>query len=134
MLLIHVFRKKILIIKFLHSHWSVWILINWNFDNKSRFQWFFVSVKSTIRQLERQITLKNHVDTKEHSTKESFPEVDGPWQNLPRNASQFSKKVMIKYKEQTNKIVSQFRPPHVNVTIKHIGRWGFNYPVIYGPN
>ncbi|KAL5257342.1 hypothetical protein ACHWQZ_G012315 [Mnemiopsis leidyi] len=80
-------------------------------------------LKSKLRQLERQISLKNHVDSKEHSTKESFPDVDGPWQNLPRNASQFSKKVMIKYKEQTNKIVSTFRPPHVSVNIKHIGRF-----------
>ena len=82
----------------------------------------YTPVKSKLRQLERQISLKNHVDSKEHSTKESFPDVDGPWQNLPRNASQFSKKVMIKYKEQTNKIVSTFRPPHVSVNIKHIGR------------
>ena len=81
-----------------------------------------VSVKSKLRQLERQISMKNHVDTKDHASKESFPDVDGPWQNLPRNASQFSKKVMIKYKEQTNKIVSSFRPPHVTVNIKHIGR------------
>lgn len=80
-------------------------------------------LKSKLRQLERQISMKNHVDTKDHASKESFPDVDGPWQNLPRNASQFSKKVMIKYKEQTNKIVSSFRPPHVTVNIKHIGRF-----------
>ena len=79
-------------------------------------------MKAKLRQLEGQMSLRNHVETKEQANKDGNPDVDGPWQNLPRNASQFSKKVMIKYKEQTNKIVSSFRPPHVSVNIKHVGR------------
>ena len=79
-------------------------------------------MKAKLRQLERQTNVKNHIDPKDYKEAKDF-EVDGPWQNLPRNASQFSKKVMIKYKEQTNKIVSSFRPAHVSVSIKHISRF-----------
>ena len=84
-----------------------------------------LSVKAKLRQMERQ--LKYHDDQSKQqegiSNIHTF-ELDGAWQHLRKNPSQFSKKVMIKYKEQTNKIVSSFRPVNLPpVNIKLVNRY-----------
>ena len=84
-------------------------------------------LRAQLRQLERQLNVKNEGadakdDVKDYS-RDQIAELDGTWQSLPKNAQQFSKKVMSKYKEQTNKIVSSFRPPHISVNIKLLHRY-----------
>lgn len=96
---------------------------------KKRLDSLFGQIETEFAEVyQENVLLKARLGQLENQSGSNFPmrdgvDMDGAWNNLPRNASQFSRKVMTKYKEHTNKIVSSFKAPHVSLGVQLIHRY-----------